>query len=311
MQCRSHTPSVSVVMPVYNGEQYIAAAINSLLQGTLQDFELLIIDDGSTDNSRSIATTASRCDKRVHVLDNVYGKGISGALNTGLHKARAPFIARADADDINVRSRLQRQYNFLQDNEAVHLVGGGYAPFNETGIRRRIFHPRQSLEIAWRFIGDSFFCHPSVMFRRSIIDEFGGYPDGYAAEDYAFFSRIVRKYKCYNLARILVYYREHSLNLSKVRCDEISHDRDSISSENFTFFAETHLGKDIFLRYLRTMDVPEADLSLVNSLNKTIVKKIRDIYGIPRYALESIVPQTRIRGHFMRATRRARRARSL
>ena len=184
-------PKISVIMPVYNGEKYLKESIKSILNQSFNDFELLIINDKSIDRTEEIIKECAGKDDRIRLIQNQNQKGLPGALNTGLAAARGYYIARMDQDDISQPYRLKMEYEFLETHPQICIVGGGYAPFNENGHRINIFHPASSIEIAWRFISNTYFCHPSVMFRREIIEDIGGYPD-VGAEDFAFFSKIVR-----------------------------------------------------------------------------------------------------------------------
>src|SRR5688572_25142970 len=106
-----NTPCVTVLMPVYNAEKYLKEAIDSILQQTLTDFEFLIIDDGSTD--ASVRIIRSYADSRIRLVQNETNAGITVTLNKGIELAKAPLIARMDADDISYPMRLQRQYDFF------------------------------------------------------------------------------------------------------------------------------------------------------------------------------------------------------
>ena len=174
-----------------DAERHIADAVKSILLQTYTNFEFIIIDDNSSDRTLDIISTFARLDSRVKVVKNRGRKGIVGSLNTGLMEAKGEFIARADADDVNRLDRLEIEVSFLRKYADIFVVGGGYAPFNEKGHRLDIFHPRSSVEIAWRYISNSFLCHPSIMFRKSLIEEVGLYPEAYA-EDFVYFSKITR-----------------------------------------------------------------------------------------------------------------------
>lgn len=213
-------PKVSVIMPVYNGGKYIASAIDSVLAQSFTDFELLIGYDESTDNTLAIIEEYQSRDKRVLLVRNTKRAGLAAALNSAIANARGRYIARTDADDLARPYRFAEQVAFLDSRPDIAIVGGGYAPFNEKGTRTEIFHPSNPLEIAWGFAFNTFFCHPSVMFRREIVDELGGYPSEFA-EDYAFFSRMIRHHKGANLRLILLDYREHGAGLSRAHREKV------------------------------------------------------------------------------------------
>jgi len=141
-------PKVSVIMPVFNGEQGIREAIDSILGQTYSDFEFLIVNDRSTDGSESIINEYARHDARIVLLHNGKEKGIVGALNTGLENARGEYLARMDADDISVPARFEKQLRFLEEHRDVvddifervrdavdRTLGGGMIEVNRAAAR--------------------------------------------------------------------------------------------------------------------------------------------------------------------------------
>jgi glycosyltransferase involved in cell wall biosynthesis len=280
--------AVSVIMPVYNGEEYLHEAVDSILNQTFTDFELLVVNDLSTDRTVEIVREYQKRDPRVKLYENCRGKGIVGALNTGLEAAGGAYIARADADDINRPYRLREQFDFLQRNRSKYLVGGGYAPFSERGRRADVFHPKRSIEIAWRFISDTFFCHPTVMIRREVYDEIGGYPNT-AAEDYAYFSRIVRKYEGYNIDKVLIDYREHGSRLSEVNSERIAESVRATSEDNFRYYMGTLDHYEELWRFQHGAILSLGDVKSLVKVNIEILNRIRKQYNVPVCDLEFIL----------------------
>ena len=186
-------PAVTVLMPAYNAAPTIARAIASVLAQTDPAFELLVVDDGSTDQTAALA--AGTGDPRVRVVARPHG-GIVAALNAGLAEARAPLVARMDADDEMAPERLARQRAALEADPGLGLVGARVAHADDGGDTRGF-----AAYVDWlnglvdeaaialnRFI-ESPFAHPSVMFRRSLVDAHGGYADGPFPEDYELWLR--------------------------------------------------------------------------------------------------------------------------
>lgn len=225
---------VSVIMPAWNAEKYIAESIKSVRNQTYQNWELLVIDDSSTDRTAEIIQKFAAQDSRIKYLNNLHSKGIVGALNSGLEAAKGDFIARLDADDLAVITRLQQQVDFLVTYQDIVIVGGGYTPFTDTEIADTLLLPVNSLILRLSFCVGSFFCHPSVMFRRSLLTEFSSYPN-VVAEDYAFFSEILNKYKGSNLQVETVKYRVHGSNLSLVLKEDNLKSTELISQQNIEF----------------------------------------------------------------------------
>jgi len=212
-----HTPMITVLMPAYNAERYIGKAIESVLRQTYADFELVIVNDGSTDNTENIIRSFS--DKRI-VLINQANMGVGGALNTGLKHARAPYIARFDADDICVEERLEKQLGFLLANPDYILVGSDadYILENDDFLFhfRCIAHTHE--EIMEKLYFYCPFVHPSVMYKKESVCNAGGYPtDAHNFEDYLLWTSIASKGKLYNLPEPLIKYR---LNPNSVTIDE-------------------------------------------------------------------------------------------
>ncbi|OHE78743.1 MAG: hypothetical protein A3G75_00600 [Verrucomicrobia bacterium RIFCSPLOWO2_12_FULL_64_8] len=188
-------PSVTVLLPVYNAAATLASAVDSIRRQTFTDWELLAVDDGSTDGSREVLAAARRTDSRARVLDLTHG-GVVAALNAGLAEARGDLIARMDADDESHPERLAAQVRYLQENPDFGVVGclveyGGDRAANEgyalhaDWLNSLVTPEQMALN---RFI-ESPFAHPSVMFRRELVGRHGGYRDGDFPEDYEMWLR--------------------------------------------------------------------------------------------------------------------------
>ncbi|MCK4858670.1 MAG: glycosyltransferase family 2 protein, partial [candidate division Zixibacteria bacterium] len=275
------TKRISVIMPAYNAEKHIADAIESVLGQTYPDFELLVVCDVSTDSTEDIIKAYAARDDRVRLLYNVHLKGVGGALNTGLENASGKYIARVDADDINRPYRFEKQFEFLDRHPEIFLLGGGYAPFNEKGHRIDLFHPTSSVEIAWKFISNTYFAHPTVMFRREVFETLGGYPH-VEAEDFGYFSRVVRRYKCTNLPIILIDYRESLSNRSLVYADQVVESVKAQCLDNFKYYVGDMSHAELFYRFQNRNVLKLRHLPTLVMLNRKIISKIRSDYGLSR-----------------------------
>jgi hypothetical protein len=202
-------PRVSVVMPVFNGETYLAEAVQSVLSQTLSEVELVVVDDGSSDGSREIVERFMGADRRVRLLVNEENQGISGALNRGWRAARAPYIARLDADDVAPRDRLSQQVRFLDAHPSVAVVGGTLITIDSHGrpISTRRF-PASNRAIQAALVRYNCFSHPSVTMRRSALEAVGGYRFRHI-EDYDLWLRIAERFELANLPAPMILHRLH------------------------------------------------------------------------------------------------------
>lgn len=195
--------NVSVLMPVFNNESTVKEAIYSILNQTMSEFELIVVDDGSTD--RSVEEISAIRDGRLRLLRNP-GKGLAVALNHGLREARGGFIVRMDADDRSVPIRLERQIGFLTNNPSVDLCGTHVRTFG--AVEEELLMPENHPEIAATLLFGTPFVHPTVAFRRSVPDEGFFYNEDFElAQDYELWARVVPRFRCANLPEFLLEMR--------------------------------------------------------------------------------------------------------
>jgi glycosyltransferase involved in cell wall biosynthesis len=210
MLTRDH-PLVSVVVAVHNGEDFLRDAIASILEQTLTTIELVIIDDGSTDSTSLILDEYASSDSRVVVLRQE-NQGLARSLNRGLAVARAPLVARLDADDVSLPDRLERQRIFLGDHEDVVLVGGAVTFIDATGrpFADDIMYPQTDAEIRAALPTVTPFVHSAVMARRAAVLDLGGYRPVFSeTEDLDLWLRLSERHRLANLADTVVLYRMH------------------------------------------------------------------------------------------------------
>lgn len=199
-------PAVSVVLPVYNAEAYVAESIASILGQTHRDLELIVVDDGSTDATPSVVRSFT--DPRIRHVHQP-NQGVVKALNAGLAHARGAMIARHDADDSAMPERLAEQLAFLHAHPDVGLVGTWARVIdtagNEVGTLR---HPTGHSAITYASIFDAALVHPSVMFRRDVLERTGPYQDDPDVfEDHAMWDRMLRTTHAANIPQYLMRYR--------------------------------------------------------------------------------------------------------
>lgn len=190
-------------MPVYNAEKYVYEAVKSVLNQTFSDFEFIIIDDGSTDNSYKILEGFK--DSRIQLLRNKKNSRISVTLNQGLSIAKGKYLARMDADDISRPNRLQKQFDFLENNPQFEFCGTDIQWIGkQTRIEKR---PRSYEAVKDYSLWGTAFSHPTFMIRRNIYQSMRYNEDFAGVEDYLLFSDLLQKHKGCNLPEVLLDYR--------------------------------------------------------------------------------------------------------
>jgi glycosyltransferase involved in cell wall biosynthesis len=197
---------VSVVMPVQNEEAYVAQAIASILQQSFPDFELIIIDDGSTDKTPHILSLVS--DSRVRVVRSAKSKGLAASLNLAIALAKGQYIARMDADDLCEPNRLEDQLNLMERFPNLGLVGSWYVIITEAG--RPLWERRLPTggELDNSFLAKNPFCHGSVLFKKGVIDRVGPYRSEFQyAQDLDLWLRIRDWYEMDNVPKFLYKWR--------------------------------------------------------------------------------------------------------
>ena len=202
-------PKVSVLMSVYNGELYLREAIESILNQTFEDFEFIIINDGSTDASQEIIDSFN--DRRLVVIqqENI---GLTQSLNKGLKIARGEYIARQDADDISFPNRFEKQVAYLDAHLKVAVLGGAIIRIDEKGnpLCKFVF-PQSHEEIKKKlYKTENQLAHTTVMFRKQQINSLGNYNEIFEkCEDYELWLRVSHKFRLHNLSDVLAYHRFH------------------------------------------------------------------------------------------------------
>jgi glycosyltransferase involved in cell wall biosynthesis len=210
-------PDVTVFMAVYNGEKFISQAIDSVLEQTFKNFELLIIDDGSTDESLSIAKAYN--DSRIRILQNENNKGLAFTRNRGVEEAKGEFFATLDCDDIAYKKRLEIQTKFFSENKDVVLCGGRIRFIDQhskyIGKFSSLNGDQDFLKALLLF--NNIYCNSTTMINTGILKKFR-YDESFApAEDYDLFEKISSEYKIGFINEFFCKYRVHTGNVSSIK----------------------------------------------------------------------------------------------
>lgn len=226
-------PTISVLMPVHNGELYLAEAIESIRSQIFDDFELVIVDDGSTDSTQDIIKKYKDVDHRIMSV-RIDKAGIVEALNIGLRAARGKYIARMDADDISARNRLSTQIDFLEKNRDIVVCGSYIEKFGaERGVVRV---PITDQACRMRLLTGNCFAHSAVTFRSDILKEHSlrYLSDFEYAEDYKLWSELSKLGGLANISEPLLKYRVHDSQISSVKRSQQRAIHSAIAAENIS-----------------------------------------------------------------------------
>ena len=268
---RFRMPEISVLLPIYNAGPFLRPAIESILGQRSRDFELVLIDDGSTDGSADVAAACR--DDRIRVVRHETNRGLAATLNEGLQLARGPLVARQDQDDLSHLDRLARQAEVFGREPSLALLGTrGHVIDEQDRHVGDVDRPLEPASVRWYSIVDNPFIHTSVMFRRDVVRDLGGYCERYAhSEDFELWSRVVRLHGAWNLPDRLISYRLRKESMT---------DRIDRPSDGGRRRAEFHrIIKEVVaenVRALRTSDLDPADAELLACY----------ILGIDRRALD-------------------------
>lgn len=263
---------ISVLMAVYNGEKYLKSAIDSILNQTYKNFELLILNDGSTDLSVSIIEEYT--DARIKLYHNEINKGLIYTRNRLLQLATCDLIAIMDCDDISHPQRLEKQIVFLNNNSDVVLCGtfGEIIDENNIFLGIKVMPEKNKYLINIEMLFKNQFIHSSVVYYKEIAINMGGYSFINGCEDYGLFSKMSLKYRLANIDEFLVQYREHNQGISKTNFDTISKGEKQISINLFERFKLTETMENLSFNILKDRYETQDDF-LVNSYFKELFYK--------------------------------------
>jgi hypothetical protein len=272
------SPLVSVLMPVYNGEKYLREAIDSILNQTFTDFEFLIINDGSTDDTENIIL--SYADSRIRYIKNEENLKLIDTLNKGLDLAQGKYIARMDADDISLPARLDKQVEYLEKNPETWVLGSWVEIIGKEEPMI-IQHKISFYDIRVELYFHNYLCHPSVMLNNLLLKKHHlKYPNFLHAEDYGLWVEIANYGTIEILPEILLRYREHGENISltlknKQKEQDLKIRRIQLIELGLEFTDE------LFLEYEKLIDeeviyTKESFKKLIDFLN-SIVKNLKEV----------------------------------
>lgn len=274
-------PKVTILMPVYNGEKYLKPAIDSILSQTYSDFEFIIINDGSTDETAKIILEYN--DNRIIFINNQENIGYTPILNQGIKIAKGEYIARMDSDDISLPDRLKKQIEFLDKNQNIGICGTWYKTFGyeENEIKWSLTHN----EIKINLLFQNVLGHPTVMFRKNLFKEYNlEYNTSYMpAEDYELWSRATEYFEFANIPEFLFLYRTHESNISQTKKNIRENNVTQIRKDLLKKINISPTEEELIIHNSLICNIFEASDVYVNDVEKWLLKlvegnKINNIY---------------------------------
>jgi len=293
-------PLVSIILPVFNTDMYLTEAIQSILEQSYTNFELLVIDDCSTDTSFKISSTFERSDKRIRAFRQERNLGIVAALNRGIDLAQGEYVARMDADDISMPYRIMRQVEYLEFHQDVGILGGNIQYIDKDGLLIDFpgFLFRGDLTIRWNLLFLNPFHHPTVMMRKSIIDNNKLRYDAAAkhVEDYELWGRMLKVTQGDNLPDYLIKYRIHQTNIGRKYSDAQRTMAAAVSEKIIrTLLAETETRSDEIRNFSRKIwEIEKLDVQQNNQMVRTYLKIWRAFSKIHRHEPEYAFLEERV-----------------
>lgn len=266
---RTNSPLISVIMPAYNAEKLIEESIKSILNQTFDNFEFIIINDGSKDNTKKIINLYRKKDKRIVLVDNKKNLGLQVSLNRGLEKARGRYIARMDADDVSLPNRFEIEFNYLEKNKDIFLIGGSAIVINEEGERMGCLLKWGNFKkIKKKLMHSNPIVHPSIMFRNS--GDFLYHQKFVCSEDYDLYLRMLSKgKKIENIPDILIKYRISKNSFVSTMPHQLFY----FNKAKEFYLQREKYGKDNYEKLIPPSTEPDKiNFNKLNSRTKIIVK---------------------------------------
>ena len=214
-------PEISVIIPVFNAAPFLKESIESILNQTFSDFELLILNDKSTDKSLEIIKKFQLQDNRIIIIDKAQNTGPANLRNEGINAAKGNFIALMDADDISLPTRFEKQIAVLKNNPEIGVCGTWFTFFGSEK-NKIIKHSINSDAIKVSFLHSCNIGNPTVMFKKEVLGDLKFDNDYVPVEDYDLWSRLLAKTSFYNIPESLLNYRQHNNNISKTKIANVN-----------------------------------------------------------------------------------------
>lgn len=279
------SPKVSVFMPVYNAGVYLNAAVESILNQDCADFEFVIINDGSTDES--LATLNSYSDSRIRIINNPKNLGLIATLNIGMEICKGEYIVRMDADDISLPGRISKQISFMDSNPDVGLIGSWFEDFGENITSKVVRYSSKDSEIRLRHLYQTHVSHPTAVMRTSVVKEheIRFNPNFVHGEDYDCWVTFSKFCKLSNYPEVLVRKRDHPSNITNKYASVMHATCTLVKQRQFAGMGVEidQAEADIYSRFANPeWDFSIEDMNLMLELLNRLLKADSDAIQIPK-----------------------------
>lgn len=283
-------PLISILTPVYNREAYIGEAIESVRQQRIQDWEMLIVDDASTDKTVEIVKSYEADDQRIKLIQKPNNSGISATRNRGLQEVQSKYIAMLDSDDVCFPNRFEKQIDFLETHLEVGVLG---AWAQHIGSSNRQFTPQAADGVLRaRTLYRCPFVHSSTMVRTAVVEQHNlRYREDYpAANDYNFWAKMIPHTKVHNLQEYLIYYRTHAQNISVTHSADQKNYRMHTSRLAFQTLLDWDISEAQHQSFFNLLAYEKMDVNQLPSLEETVEEFLAIVKKKPSISLNYLRP---------------------
>lgn len=263
-------PLVTVILPCYNAENYIADALNSILNQSYNNLEVIVIDDGSTDNSIEVVAQQIKTDRRTRLVTNETNLGLIQTLNKGVNLAKGKYIARMDADDVSHKERIKSQVDFLTKHPKVDILGTKATPIGVDGkiLTRDSITYTSETTLKFSVLFTQPFFHGSILSKTSVLKENLYSEDFKHSEDFELWNRLsYKKYTLSNLNQVLYFYRINPNGVSTM-FETIQIESHNLASKEYI---EKFLGESVDLNLVSILNNRPNNIVTINHVNKALV----------------------------------------
>lgn len=266
-------PNISVIMPVYNASKYLPESIESILNQTFKNFEFIIINDNSTDQSLEIIKKYQQLDSRIIIINKLKNLGPASLRNEGIASAKGEFIALMDADDISELTRFEKQMNVFKTRPEIDLCATNYTKFGEKLIEEYVTHYEYHKEIKVNFLSECYIANPTIMFRKEIFTGYNYDASFFPVDDYEILSRLISKFTFHNIQESLLKYRWHQTNISQTKKVNIEELKNKIKDNQLLDFCDNLDIKfvSLVINYKEPQDTNNI-IKIIQYKNKIILK---------------------------------------